>query len=98
MLRAVLLLLVVTHVLDVALQVAAEGDDQGSGVMTVHPLLDFHQPDRKKKKKKHPPRSKEAVSDCLQVQIHKIKACEWGKKRHYSGKIRDMMCLDDSEM
>ena len=48
MLCAVLLPLLLTAVLQLALHVAAEGDDQSSGVVTVHPLLDFHQPDGKK--------------------------------------------------
>lgn len=51
MLHAVVLPLLLTAVLKLALQAATEGDDQGSGVMTVHPLLDFHQPDTKKGEK-----------------------------------------------
>lgn len=52
MLCAVLLPLLFTLVLELALQAAAEGDDQGPGVVTVHPLLDFPQPGKNQQPQK----------------------------------------------
>lgn len=50
MLHAVLLQLLFAQVLQAVLQASAERDDQSSGIMAVHPLLDFHQPGKIKQK------------------------------------------------
>lgn len=50
MLHTVLLHLLFTHVLQAVLQAPAERDDQSSRIMAVHPLLDFHQPEKIKQK------------------------------------------------